>query len=179
MRSNETLIARYTRNVASWLTRALSLVLTGVLAGTPAVAAVCELACSGGPRTAALSGMSHDQGQHEPGVAGPAADADVAGAPPTVGHEHHQEPAAASERLAGDLATLLAPSSQDCCTDIDQAAGSLRATRADTPVQPSPYIAIVGHAAHIDRVGPRSEAPRETHPPGRSSPASQSFVLRI
>jgi hypothetical protein len=142
---------RYTDFVSRWHTRVIGFVLATVLAGMPAVALVCTLACS--PVFA-----KND-------------DATVASA----NHSHH-----GATRNAGSATdTLVSAACQpDCCRDIALVSEFVTPHRPDSKLSSVPGLFVPTGCSALHRQGSALTDPRAA-PPGRSFQIAQPLPLRI
>lgn len=164
---------RYTRRVG-WFTRTAALFLMVLLAGGPAIAAVCEAVCAGPlPSAASAASDATSQGheQHAPTAHQhrPAGDVDAA-------HAHHQGLEATAASSDSHSSTLRG---QDCCRQLAKSRVSLAASRIDTDLLPGTHAALL-RTAGILWVADR-QLPEPTHgpPPGAPAPVRGPLVLRI
>jgi len=159
---------RYTGPVGRWSVRVLSVVLITLLAGTPALAAVCDVLCSGDAQPATFSDATHGNSHHHLPVA-----EDSAAAP-----EHHRHRSAVA-MVVNSSPELKGSSGHDCRGPVGQPAASLTAARADTGLRATSHVAALLSPVPLKRNDRTLSAPIEARPPGRSSPAPTPLVLRI
>lgn len=169
--SVESLVPRYTRRV-SLLARIASVPLIVLLAGGPAVAAVCEAMCvaPAEPPESSATRITHNPGHHHPVAVETSGVAEVA-------HSHHQstESAAASSRDSEGTRAL----GRDCCDRPALARVSLTASRGDTDLLPGSLSALVSSAAMLAIHDRQPVGPTHGPPPGALSPARVPLILRI
>jgi hypothetical protein len=171
--SNRGATARYTHVVGDWAMRGIGALLIAVLAGSPAVDAVCGALCSGAPR-ATTPGHTGDASHHPDTAERAASDAD--GAP---GSHDHRAAATIAESSSESQAQIADASVRDCCSSPGQPRASRRAVRADASLLAPPQLAILPTATafcHAESV------PIERHsvrPPGPLSPSPTLLSLRI
>jgi hypothetical protein len=152
--------ARYTHDVGNWQTRLVSFLLIGVLAGAPAITAVCDAACSGSSQPIAHGGMCH---------------ADEVAAR----HDHHPSVDTAATVAPLDFPRVSGSPGADCCGTLAQPGPSLTASRGDTSLLPSPHVAVALSESHLDGLGQQTAGLRHASPPGGFSPDRGPLVLRI
>ena len=158
-------MARYTPNVGKWHLRAVTLLLTAMIAGGQTVIILCNAWCVAHRPTTTAAMTSSDVAQNA--------------------HHHHasddQAGASRPDRdvTAPNLHTLLNVSSADCCTTLDAGPVTLATARAEHIGVLAPYVTAFVDAFALDsshrQVGPPTHGP----PPGELSSARASLPLRI
>lgn len=170
------LTARYTRIVGKWHARAVSVLVVGALAGSPALAVACEALCSDGPHsTMTAQDASH---HHRSGDQGAARHAIPAGDHTAAGHVHHPSSAPASASVAEPDARMNGSLAPECCSSPVQPRVSLAAVRAYTNLL-STQPAVFDSVAIRNPLECHAWGPIHASPPGAAAPARTTVVLRI
>ena len=175
-------MARYTPNVGKWHLRAVTLLVTAMIAGGQTVIILCNASCVAHshtttvaitPSDVAQNAHHHHGSDNQVGASRPDRDVDA-------GMDHaHEQAAASTTEIPPEPHTLLNVSSADCCTTLESGPATLATTRADTLVLLVSYV-----TAFIDAIAPDSSRPQlgpPTHapPPGELSSARTPLSLRI
>jgi hypothetical protein len=152
-----------------WLVRTATLVLTVLVGGGPAIAAVCETICAphaavDGSRAEAAAHSEH----HHP-VVHEDAHTDGLGAD----HVDRQQ----TDAAAGD--SRWSVSSRDCCREFAPPRYSLAASRVDTNLLPAFHAALLSFGASLTASDRHSDEPIHGPPVRDLSPARVPLVLRI
>ena len=167
-------MARYTPDVGTWHLRAVTLLVTAMIAGGQTVSILCNAWCAAHRHTATAAITPDDVGQNahhhhasdnQAVTSRPDRDADV-----STDHAHEQASVSTPETSA-NLHTLLTLSSADCCTTLDSGPAALATARAHNIGLLAPHVTVFIDAMALDashrQLGPPTHAP----PPGELSSA--------
>lgn len=172
-RSSRMVMPRYTRMVGR-LGRIASVLLIVLLAGGPALAAVCEAVCvvpSASTEPAGTDGTTHDHHRHA-----------TAETPSHVQHtaprhDHHESGAdAAASSRDSQLSRMVG---RDCCRELAPPRASLTASRGDMDLLPGSHAAVASSAAMLDMRDRQPAGPTHGPPPGVLLSTRTPLVLRI
>ena len=175
-------MARYTPNVSKWHLRAVTLLVTAMIAGGQTVIILCNAWCVAHSHTTTAAITPSDVAQHahhhhgsDNQAAASRPDRDVDG---STDHAHEQA-AVSTTQTSPDPHTLLNVSSADCCTTLDSVLATIATARADNIVLPALSVTAFIDPIALDsshrQLGPPTHAP----PPGESSSARSPLPLRI
>jgi hypothetical protein len=175
-------MARYTPNVGKWHRRAVTLLVTAMIAGGQTVIILCNAWCMAHSDTAtaaitpsdvAQNAHQHHASDNQAGVSRP--DRDVSA---SADHAHEQA-AVSTTVIPPDPHTLLNVSSADCCTTLESGPATLAAARADNLVMLASYVTAFIHPIALDSSHPQLGSPTHAAPPGELSSAQTPLPLRI
>ena len=175
-------MARYTPNVSKWHLRAVTLLVTAMIAGGQTVIILCNAWCVSHGHTTTVATTPSDVAQnthhHHPSDNQTAASRPDRDVNASTDHAHEQASVLTTE-TSPDLHTLLNVSSADCCTTLDSGPATIATARVDNLVLLAPSVTAFIDAIALDsshrQLGPPTHAP----PPGESSSARSPLPLRI
>lgn len=177
-------MARYTLNVGKWHLRAVTLLVTAMIAGGQTVIILCNALCVAHSHTttSAISDSDVAQNAHHHH----ASDSQAAASSPdrdynaaSTDHHAHKQAAVSPTESRPDLHTLLNVASANCCTTLSSEPAATATARADKSVLIASYVTAFIDAIALDSSHRQLGAATHAPPPGELSSARTPLPLRI
>lgn len=174
-------MARYTPDVGKWHLRAVTLLVTAMIAGGQTVIILCNTWCVAHshtavaeitPNDAAQNAHHHHTFDNQAGESRPDRDVNA------TDHVHEQAAVSTTEIPPGPH-TLLNVSPEDCCTTLDSLPATIASARADNIVLLDSYVTAFIDAIALDASHRHLGPPMHASPPGELSSARTPLPLRI